>query len=66
MDIPSLGLYIRLSRNFHFGKTSEEMHTSPSAVRRAFHLLEGQLGHSFFVRDNKNAQLTGQEQILLE
>ena len=66
MDIPSLKLFITLSRNLHFGKTSEEMHMSPSAVSRALQRLEDQLGHSLLVRDNRSAQLTEGGQVFLE
>ena len=66
MDIPSLSLFITLSRNLHFGKTSEEMHMSPSAVSRALQRIEDQLGHSLLVRDNRSAQLTEEGQIFLE
>ena len=66
VDIPSLKLFITLARNLHFGKTSEEMHLSPSAVSRAVQRLEDQLGHSLLVRDNRSAQLTEEGQIFLE
>lgn len=66
MDIPSLRLFITLSRNLHFGKTSEQMHMSPSAVSRAIQRLEDQLGHPLLVRDNRSAQLTEEGQIFLE
>jgi len=66
MDIASLKLFIALSRNLHFGKTSEQMHMSPSAVSRAIQRLEDQLGHALLIRDNRSAQLTDQGQIFLE
>ena len=66
MDIPSLRLFITLSRNLHFGKTSEEMHMSPSAVSRALQRLEDQIGHPLLVRDNRSALLTEEGQIFLE
>lgn len=66
MDITSLRLFITLSRNLHFGKTSEEMHMSPSAVSRSIQRLEDQLGHALLVRDNRSAQLTEAGQIFLE
>lgn len=65
MDIVTLRLFITLARNLHFGKTSEEMHMSPSAVSRAIQRLEDQLGHALLVRDNRSAQLTEAGRILL-
>ena len=66
MNIPSLRLFITLSRNLHFGKTSKEMHMSPSAVSRERQRLEDQLGHSLLVRDNRPAQLTEEGPLFLE
>jgi LysR family positive regulator for ilvC len=66
MDIPSLRLFITLSRNLHFGRTSEQMHMSPSAVSRAIQRMEDQLGQTLLVRDNRSAQLTDAGQIFLE
>ncbi|MBT4161604.1 MAG: HTH-type transcriptional activator IlvY [Gammaproteobacteria bacterium] len=66
MDIITLRLFITLARNLHFGKTSEEMHMSPSAVSRAIQRLEEQIGHALLVRDNRSAQLTEEGQVFLE
>ena len=66
MDIQTLKLFITLARNLHFGKTSEEMHMSPSAVSRAIQRLEDQIGHSLLIRDNRSVQLTEEGQIFLE
>jgi LysR family positive regulator for ilvC len=66
MDIQTLKLFITLTRNLHFGKTSEEMHMSPSAVSRAIQRLEDQIGHSLLIRDNRSVQLTEEGQIFLE
>ena len=66
MDIPSLELFITLSRNLHFGKTSEEMHMSPSAVSRALQRIEDPLVYSLLVRDNRSAQLTEEGKVFLE
>jgi len=66
MDVATLKLFITLARNLHFGRTSEEMHMSPSAVSRAIQRLEDQLGHELLVRDNRSAQLTEAGQIFLE
>lgn len=66
MDIPSPRLFITLSRNLHFGKTSEEMHMSPSAISRTVQRLEDQFGHRLFVRDNRSAQLTEEGQMFLD
>ena len=66
MDIVTLRLFITLARNLHFGKTSELMHMSPSAVSRAIQRLENQLGHRLLLRDNRSAQLTAAGQTFLE
>jgi LysR family positive regulator for ilvC len=66
MDIPSLKLFITLLRNLRFGKTSEEMQRSPSAVSQALQRIEDQLVHSLLVRDNRSAQLTEEGQVFLE
>ena len=66
MDISSLRLFITLSRNLHFGKTSEEMHLSPSAVSSSLQRLEDQYGHPVLVRDNRSAQLAEVGQVFLE
>lgn len=66
MDIPTLKLFVSLARNLHFGKTSEEMHLSPSAVSRAVQRLEDQVGHMLVLRDNRSAQLTEAGQVFLE
>ena len=66
MEIVTLRLFVALARNLHFGKTSEEMHMSPSAVSRAIQRLEDQLGHDLLVRDNRSAQLTEAGQLFLE
>lgn len=66
MDIASLRLFITLSRTLHFGKTSEQMHMSPSAVSRAIQRMEDQLGQPLLIRDNRSAQLTDAGQVFLE
>ena len=55
MDIVTLRLFITLARKLHFGKTSELMHMSPSAVSRAIQRLENQLGHGLLLRDNRSS-----------
>lgn len=66
MDITALRLFIALARNLHFGKTSEELHLSPSAVSRGIQRLEDQLGHNLLIRDNRSAELTEAGQVFLE
>ena len=66
MDIPSLKLFITLSRNPYFGKTSEEMHMSLLAVSRALQRIEDQFGHLRLVRDNRSAQLIEEGRVFLE
>jgi len=66
MEIVTLRLFITLARHLHFGKTSDLMHMSPSAVSRALQRLEDQLGHRLLTRDNRSAELTAAGRIFLE
>lgn len=58
MDIRSLQLFLHLSKTLHFGKTSQEMHISPSALTRTIQHLEDKLGSPLFARDNRSVRLT--------
>lgn len=58
MDIRSLTLFLHLSNTLHFGKTSQEMHISPSALTRTIQQLENKLGSPLFARDNRSVRLT--------
>lgn len=58
MDTRSLELFLHLSETLHFGRTSQAMHISPSALTRTIQQLEEKLDTSLFVRDNRSVALT--------
>ncbi|MGH1485074.1 MAG: HTH-type transcriptional activator IlvY [Cellvibrionaceae bacterium] len=58
MDTRSLQLFLHLSETLHFGKTSQAMHLSPSALTRTIQQLEENLDTPLFVRDNRSVSLT--------
>jgi LysR family positive regulator for ilvC len=66
VDIDTLSLFVGLSRNLHFGKTSEQFHISPSALSRAMQRLEQDVGHRLLNRDNRSVSLTAQGEIFRE
>ena len=58
MDNRSLQLFLSLSTTLHFGRTSQAMHISPSALTRTIQQMEESLGTSLFERDNRSVKLT--------
>ncbi len=58
MDTRSLKLFLHLSETLHFGRTSEAMHISPSALTRTIQQLEEDLDTTLFLRDNRSVALT--------
>ncbi|MGH1441573.1 MAG: HTH-type transcriptional activator IlvY [Cellvibrionaceae bacterium] len=58
MDTRSLKLFLHLSESLHFGRTSQAMHISPSALTRIIQQLEEGLDTKLFVRDNRSVSLT--------
>lgn len=58
MDARSLRLFLALADNLHFGRTSRELHVSPSALSRIIKQLEDEAGAPLFVRDNRSVTLT--------
>lgn len=58
MDTHSLRLFLHLAGSLHFGRTSEAVHLSPSAVSRAIKRLEEEVGQPLFVRDRRSVHLT--------
>lgn len=62
MDSHALRLFLSLADNLHFGKTSRELHVSPSALSRSIKQLEEELGAALFVRDNRSVRLTREGQ----
>ena len=58
MDNRTLSLFLHLCETLHFGRTSQSMHISPSALTRTIQQLEENLGTSLFERDNRSVQLT--------
>ncbi|MBU3071511.1 HTH-type transcriptional activator IlvY [Aestuariicella sp. G3-2] len=64
MDTRSLTLFLNLSETLHFGRTSEELHISPSALSRSIKQLEENLGVTLFERDNRRVALTQEGKLL--
>ncbi len=58
MDNRTLSLFLHLCETLHFGRTSQAMHISPSALTRTIQQLEETLDTSLFERDNRSVQLT--------
>lgn len=58
MDVHALKLFLHLAGSLHFGKTSEAVHLSPSAVSRAVKRLEEEVGRPLFIRDRRSVHLT--------
>lgn len=64
MDSKSLSVFLQLSHNLHFGKTSQQVHMSPSTLSRVIQSLERELGVSLFIRDNRSVELTHEGELL--
>lgn len=62
MDLRTLELFVSLADSLHFGRTSDAMHISPSALSRHIQRLETSLGTRLFIRDNRTVELTQQGQ----
>jgi len=58
VDTHALKLFLHLAGSLHFGKTSEAVHLSPSAVSRAVKRLEEEVGQPLFIRDRRSVHLT--------
>ncbi len=58
MDTHHLSLFLTLSDTLHFGKTSQLMHMSPSAVSRAVQRIETEVGEALLQRDSRHVSLT--------
>ncbi len=58
MDNRTLTLFLHLCDTLHFGRTSQAMHISPSALTRTIQQLEETLDTSLFERDNRSVKLT--------
>ncbi len=58
MEIRELQLYLHLCKSLHFGKTSRELHVSPSSLTRTVQKLEHEVGQTLFDRDNRTVTLT--------
>ena len=66
MDTRSLRLFLSLSESLHFGRTSEDLHISASALSRSIKQLEESLGVTLFERDNRHVELTQEGKLLQE
>jgi LysR family transcriptional regulator, positive regulator for ilvC len=58
MDIRELKLFLKLSETLHYGRTSQIMAISPSALSRTIQRLEDEVGEKLFERDNRSVSLT--------
>lgn len=58
MDIKDLRMFLHLTKTLHFGRTSRDMHISPSGLTRAIQRLEDELGVVLFERDNRTVRVT--------
>ncbi|MBU0673435.1 MAG: HTH-type transcriptional activator IlvY [Proteobacteria bacterium] len=58
MDIRALELFRHLATSLHFGRTSQALNISPSALTRAIQRLEEGAGAKLFYRDNRTVRLT--------
>ncbi|MFM2486244.1 HTH-type transcriptional activator IlvY [Celerinatantimonas yamalensis] len=58
MDQRSAELFLHLCNSLHFGRTSEQMHVSPSTLSRSIMRLEEELGARLFTRDKRSVSLT--------
>jgi LysR family positive regulator for ilvC len=66
MDIKTLRHFIALANTLHFGRASEIVHLSPSALSRSIKQLEDELGTYLFLRNNRTVSLTHQGDLFLE
>jgi len=64
MDTRALELFLHLSEALHFGRTSQAMHLSPSALTRTIQQLEDSLDTQLFIRDNRSVALTKSGKLL--
>lgn len=58
MNNRDLKLFKHLASTLHFGQTSRACHVTPSALTRIIQRLEGELGETLFMRDNRTVSLT--------
>ena len=58
MDQYSLKLFLSLSKNLNYRKTSRVCNISPSALSRQIQKLEDEVGIQLFERNNRSVQLT--------
>jgi LysR family positive regulator for ilvC len=66
MDTKTLRHFIALANTLHFGRASEIVHLSPSALSRSIKQLEEELGASLFLRNNRTVSLTHQGELFFE
>ena len=58
MDTKSLRIFLSLADTLNFGRSSEQLHMSLSAVSRSIQRIEDELGQRLFERDNRRVRLT--------
>ncbi|OOF58066.1 HTH-type transcriptional activator IlvY [Rodentibacter myodis] len=60
MNFQDLYLFIKLAETQNFAKTATQNHMSPSTLSRQVQRMEEEIGHSLFIRDNRQVRLTEQ------
>lgn len=58
MDTKFLRIFVSLSETLNFGRSSEQLNMSISAVSRSLQRIEEELGRRLFERDNRSVRLT--------
>lgn len=53
-----LKLFLSVAEHLHFGKASQAVNLSASALTRSIQRLEDELGQKLFIRDNRTVQIT--------
>jgi LysR family positive regulator for ilvC len=65
MDQRALRQFLELAENLHFGRASQALHVSPSALSRSIRRLEDDVGATLFERNNRRVSLTAAGELFL-
>ncbi|QHT69470.1 LysR family transcriptional regulator [Rhodocytophaga rosea] len=66
MDLQQIKFFLELSKELHFGNTSEKVFITQSALSRQIKALEEELGVTLFERTKRSVKLTAAGQFLRE
>ncbi|WP_087024733.1 HTH-type transcriptional activator IlvY [Thaumasiovibrio subtropicus] len=58
MNLKNLQLFVHLCDSKSFNQTAQQNHVSPSTLSRIIQRLEGDVGQTLFIRDNRSVELT--------